>query len=458
MTITPNSYIGFHPKSYFKRIQLDGKFVGDLQIYDFDFSKQIHINPDAYEILELLDKGDTVGDTARQLAKSYDMEPEEMEETIIPIIQKFVDEGVANVLSTPSTHLGLIPGVLDFPYDYFINAFSSELLSGCNLKCRHCYGSFDSSDNHIIAKEKAIDILDQLRELHCSDISFTGGEVLLHPDFLDILRHAQKHNFKTSFLTNGTLLTQEIVQELKQIGYFEIQISLDADNPEVHDAFRGVPGAFDKAFAGLRMLRDAGFTLAIAFVLNQTNKQCLEAMDKVAKEFDAHLKVGPLLRYGNGAVNADPLYIDHQHFYEIFHDIHKRNPAVEMEHANRELEVEDKVTEKPDYIPRCAAGKGKIALKANGDIIPCEILPDRDIFRMGNIYQNTIRDISIAYDRDALIGDLNALSLDQCSDCSHVATCKAGCFAASLAEYDKIDILDPFTCIRTKVTNNEPWP
>lgn len=458
MTVTPRAYIEFHPKSYFKRIQLDGKFVGDLQIYDFGLRKQIHINPDAYEIFELLDKGMTVGGTASQLAKSYGMRQEEMEQTIIPLIQRFVDEKVAEVSSTPPKRQGLVPEVLDFPYDYFVNAFSSELLSGCNLKCRHCYGSFDSADHHIISKETAIDILDQLRDLHCSDISFTGGEVLLHPDFFDILRHAQKHNFKTSFLTNGTLLTQEIVQELKQIGYFETQISLDADNPDVHDAFRGVPGAFDKAFAGAQMLRDAGFTLAIAFVLNQTNKQCLEAMDKVAKELGALLKVGPILRYGNGAVNADPLYIDHQSFYQLFYDVHKRNPGVEIEHANRELEVEDKVSKQPDYIPRCAAGKGKIALKANGDIIPCEILPDRDIFRMGNIYQNSIRDISTSYDRDALIGDLNALSLDQCSECAHVAICKGGCFAASLAEYDKMDILDPFTCIRTKVTHNEPWP
>jgi radical SAM protein with 4Fe4S-binding SPASM domain len=458
MSIKSNSYIGFHAGAFFKRIKMDGKFLGELKVNNFDINKKLAVNPDAYAILELLDSGKSVGECSGELAGRFNAKKEEMEKVVVQVIQTFVDNGVADVFPSTPPHLNQIPEALDFPYDYYIDAFSTELLSTCNLKCLHCYGSFDPSRKEVISKETAFDILDQLRDLHCSDISFTGGEVLMHPDFLDILRYTRKYNFKTSFLTNGTLITPELVQELKRIGYFEIQVSLDADNPEVHDAFRGVPGAFDKAFAGIKMLREADFPVAIGFILNQTNKQCLDPIHKIVRELGINLRVGPLLKYGNCAVNADSLYVDHQSFYDIMYDVHQRNPDAETEQANRELEADGSLARKADYIPRCAAGKGKIAVKANGDVIPCEILPVNDTFYMGNIYKNSIREISVAYDCEGKIGDLNALSLEPCNECAHVNTCKAGCFAASYAEYGKIDILDPFTCIRNRVINNEPWP
>lgn len=458
MTIESSSYIGLHPESFLKRIQLDGKFLGQLQVNNFDIRKKIAINPDAYKILEILDRGKTVSECAAELANRFQKEKDMMETVVIQIVQTFVDNGVAQVLSAPPTHQGLVPEVLEFPYDYYLDAFSIELLSTCNLRCLHCYGSFDPTRKEVISKESTIDLLNQLKALHCSDISFTGGEVLLHPDFLDILRYTQKLNFKTSFLTNGTLLTREWVQELKRIGYFEIQVSLDAHVPEVHDAFRGVPGAFDKAFAAIKMLREEGFPTAIGFILNQTNKHCLDPIHEIVRELGVNLRIGPLLKYGNCAVNSDSLYLDHQAFYDIMHDAHLRNPDAEMEQANRDLEADDNLARNSDYIPRCAAGKGKIAVKANGDVIPCEILPVNERFYMGNIYENSIHDISVGYDCEGKLGDLNALALEPCGKCAHVGTCKAGCFAASYSEFGEIDIPDPFTCIRNKVINNEPWP
>ena len=53
-------------------------------------------------------------------------------------------------------------------------------------------------------------ILDQLAEMGTLKVTFSGGECLLHPDFIPILRHARQNDFSISVLSDLTLLNDEI--------------------------------------------------------------------------------------------------------------------------------------------------------------------------------------------------------------------------------------------------------
>jgi radical SAM protein with 4Fe4S-binding SPASM domain len=81
----------------------------------------------------------------------------------------------------------------------------------------------------------------------------TGGEPLMRRETYELLEHAAaKEELIVVLGTNGTLLTREKVRRLKQIGVDGVGISLDSVSPEPHDAFRGVPGAWDGAVRGIR--------------------------------------------------------------------------------------------------------------------------------------------------------------------------------------------------------------
>ena len=86
-------------------------------------------------------------------------------------------------------------------------------------------------------------------------LAFSGGEPLSRKDFFEVARHAVDRGLYVSVATNGTLLTKENVQKLKQARVNYVDISIDGATAKTHDEFRGVPGAFDKAVTGLKELR-----------------------------------------------------------------------------------------------------------------------------------------------------------------------------------------------------------
>ena len=70
--------------------------------------------------------------------------------------------------------------------------------------------------------------------------------------------------------TNGTLITKEKARELKGVGLSYVGISLDGME-EVHDRFRGVPGAFRKALEGVANCQAEGLKVGLRFTINKRN-------------------------------------------------------------------------------------------------------------------------------------------------------------------------------------------
>jgi len=124
----------------------------------------------------------------------------------------------------------------------------------CNLQCTFChYWRMDRQEELDTAAWKQI--LDQLAELRCAKVHFSGGEPLLRPDLPDLLRHTRQRGMRANLTTNATLLTCGArARELVGTGVKGISVSLDGPTAKVHDRLRGVPGAFRRTWQGLRRL------------------------------------------------------------------------------------------------------------------------------------------------------------------------------------------------------------
>ena len=150
----------------------------------------------------------------------------------------------------------------------------------CNLSCVHCYSGSDNkpAENELFTDEWKR-VLDNLARFGCPVVIFSGGEPLLHPDFVTLAKHTIELGIRAVISTNGTLVTPERAGELSSLGLSYIGISLDGAR-EVHDSFRGKKGSFDRALEGLRNASRAGIKTGVRFTM------CKRNVDEIPVLFD----------------------------------------------------------------------------------------------------------------------------------------------------------------------------
>ncbi|MFP3867200.1 MAG: 12,18-didecarboxysiroheme deacetylase [Desulfobacteraceae bacterium] len=148
----------------------------------------------------------------------------------------------------------------------------------CNLKCIHCYaraGAVAASDE--LTEAEGLALLDDLKAFGVPVVLFSGGEPLMRPDLLTLAARTVELGMRAVISTNGTLITRELAGELKNLGLSYIGISLDGSQA-THDRFRGQPGAFAAALAGIRHCQEAGIKVGLRFTINRLNFQEIPAI------------------------------------------------------------------------------------------------------------------------------------------------------------------------------------
>ncbi len=143
----------------------------------------------------------------------------------------------------------------------------------CNLKCVHCYSqSKDIEYPGELNTKEAKAMLDGLAEYGAPVILFSGGEPLMRKDLMELITYAKDKGLRAVISTNGTLITEEKAEELKQFGLSYVGISLDGLR-ETNDKFRGIEGAFDDALQGIRNCLKLGIKVGLRFTINKRNAQ-----------------------------------------------------------------------------------------------------------------------------------------------------------------------------------------
>ncbi len=142
----------------------------------------------------------------------------------------------------------------------------------CNITCVNCY--IESSPvNDRLAYIRADEVRVYFDEIAgggwpVDEISFTGGEPFMNPDFLEMLEDALQRDFRALVLTNAMKPLWNKRERLAAIRERHedrlcIRVSVDHFTRANHEALRG-PGSWKAVTEGLRWLADNGFALAVA--------------------------------------------------------------------------------------------------------------------------------------------------------------------------------------------------
>ena len=170
-----------------------------------------------------------------------------------------------------------------------------NLVRRCNLTCKHCYSiSADKDFSGELSTTEVFQVMDDLKAFRVPVLILSGGEPLMRPDIFDIGRRAKAMGFYVGLSSNGTLITEDNIGELADVGFDYVGVSLDGIE-QTHDTFRRKEGAFRASLEGIRLCREAGIKAGVRFTLTQDNAHDLPALlrltedEGIAKFYLSHL-------------------------------------------------------------------------------------------------------------------------------------------------------------------------
>ena len=163
-----------------------------------------------------------------------------------------------------------------------------EVTKGCNLRCIHCRATAtELSSPSDLSTRSALEIIDQIASFANPILVLSGGEPLYRSDIFQLARYATDKGLRVALATNGTLVTKEVARMIVDSGVRRVSISLDGADATTHDAFRGIPGAFDAALYGLRNLKALGMSVQINMTIARHNAKQLPEVLTLAKRIGA---------------------------------------------------------------------------------------------------------------------------------------------------------------------------
>jgi radical SAM protein with 4Fe4S-binding SPASM domain len=137
---------------------------------------------------------------------------------------------------------------------------------------------------------------------------------------------------RVALATNGTLVTKEIARKVVDAGVKRVSISLDGASSEIHDSFRGIPGAFDAAIYGFRNLKELGMPVQINMTVARHNaKQLPEVLEMVRNLGADALHTFLLVPVGCGVDIAEEQMVPPQEYEQILNWFYDQSLAGDIE-------------------------------------------------------------------------------------------------------------------------------
>ena len=286
---------------------------------------------------------------------------------------------------------------------------SWNLTYRCNLACEHCYldaggtplvGTENFADRSELGTEECFKVIDEIAAFapECLTI-LTGGEPLLRRDILEIVRRAAERALWVVVGTNGVRITENVAQRLAEAGARGLSLSLDALDPDRHDRFRKVRGAWQNTVEGAEILNRTGLPFIVQTTAGSHNLDDLEAIADFAHERLA-AKVWNLyflVPTGRGQFVSDLTPAQYDEVLASLYRIQKKYDRRMLVNAKCAPHYIKTVLEQGDTDARirtysggaggCPAGTHYMGIRPNGDVTPCPYLP---------VFAGTLRNSSLA--------------------------------------------------------------
>lgn len=317
-----------------------------------------------------------------------------------------------------------------------------ELTERCNLRCRHCYIHNPARDQEVRSKELTTQqwfrIFDELADAGCLWMTWTGGEILLRQDFVDLYRYAKAKGFLIVLFTNGTLLTDELVALFRDWYPHYVEITLYGASAETYESVTGVWGAFEHCISSIEALREADVPLRLKTVVMTLNRHDLQAMYDYATGLGLEFRHDGVLRPTFYGRDIRDLRLSPEEVVSL--DFVRPDAASTFVTAyERALDVAEANQSSGRRLYNCGAGFRSFHVDPYGQLTACHMMraPSYDL-TAGTFEEGW----------DSFLEAVRATTVSKdfaCLDCELVGLCQR-CAAFSLQENDDPESAVAYTC------------
>ena len=288
-----------------------------------------------------------------------------------------------------------------------------EVTQACDLACVHCRASAQSRRNLLeLSTQEGKRLIDEIAQMQVPVFVMTGGDPIKRPDLFELIEHARSVGVRVSLTPSATpLLTRNVIQRLKRSGLARLAVSLDGSYREVHDAFRGMSGSFDRTMEAIEWANEVELAAQINTTFSRSN---VADFDNIAALMEtkriALWSVFFLVPTGRGKIaellSADEFERVFAKLYQLSKRAHFHIKTTEAQHYRRYM-LQQQVAERrnggeqgahdtakvQDTIGRAPRGlndgKGFVFVSHLGEVFPSGFLP----FSAGNVRSDSLNGI-----------------------------------------------------------------
>ncbi len=436
------------------RRENNGGFIFNPYLYT-----EIWVDELEYKIIEKIDGTYLLSDIINYIANLINSNQIEANNIVKNTFQKLISYNAIFFTNEPKPlkTSTLIKNNKVNKLDYYSAPLSVlwDITYRCNMKCKHCLNGDPTSFNELNLSEIMV-VLNELKRMKVFSINFSGGEPLIRDDIFEILQAASKQNFGLRLSSNGLLIDNTILERLKDLDVFCLQISIDGFK-ETHDNFRGVKGAYEKAINALKTASEMGFHTTMSTMIIKDNVGELEGLLELAESLGvSSFKLNSFMPMGRGDTHQDNLKVSKNNLEKLSAIFLKKK----NEHGHRiNMQIDAlfpwllNCNIKDDIVVRgitssvnvkCSAGQTTLVISPEGTVFSCPFLSQ---FPLGNILESSLYDIW--HNDSSILGKFRGLKQEdlsgKCKNCRFVPKyCNGGCRAASIIVNNDFHGEDPF--------------
>ena len=295
-----------------------------------------------------------------------------------------------------------------------------EVTKKCNAACDQCGSRCDIRSEELLPKEQILSALHDIKEGlgTYTMLNITGGEPLLRQDLFEMMEEAAAMGFEWGMVTNGSLVTDEVIAKMKQSGMKTVTVSLDGLR-ETHDSLRHLPGCWDRILEALGKLKKADFLdhLQVTFTANRRNVYEFETLYDLLRPVGLDsIRVSFMDPIGRALDNTELLLTREEILY-FTGLVNRLNAAGGTKILWGCPHYLGGLLENRKF--SCFAGIYTASILANGDIFVCPNVPRLPELVQGNILTHSFSQVW----KEGFARFRSRALPPKCAGCAHEKTC-----------------------------------
>lgn len=207
---------------------------------------------------------------------------------------------------------------------------STDITYSCPFRCIHCFNfSGEKKLDKELADEELMKVAKMVVDVQPTNYCFCGGEPLMRKDILfkmaSYMREKLGQSTFINMVSNGWLIDEPIVENLKKCQFDMIQLSLDGPTAEMHDWIRNQKGSFEKVINAIKLLTNAGLKVSISSLPHKKHLSCIEETIELCEMLGvSDFRVQPLMPLGRAKVNLRELEVNYAEYRKLAQMLQKK--------------------------------------------------------------------------------------------------------------------------------------